>query len=74
MHAKPAAGRSGWSPAARATKPKPKGSTQVHFAKRKKFETRAGSAPRSMLNFLTSRNLTKMAVVKLRQRKRPLRG
>jgi hypothetical protein len=42
--------------------------------KRKKFETRAGSAPRNVLNFLTSHNLTKMAVVQLCQRNWPERG
>jgi hypothetical protein len=42
--------------------------------KRKKFETRAGSAPRNVLNCLTSHNLTKMAVVQLRQRNWPERG
>ena len=41
---------------------------------RSKFETRAGSAPRNVLNLLTSHNLTKMAVVQLRQRKWPERG
>jgi hypothetical protein len=41
---------------------------------RRKFETCAGSAPRNLLKFCTSHNLTKMAVVQLRQRKRPPRA
>jgi hypothetical protein len=41
---------------------------------RRKSETHAGSAPRNALNFLHSHNLTKMAVVQLRQRKWPERG
>jgi hypothetical protein len=41
---------------------------------RKKFETRADSAIRNILNFSTSHNLTKIAVVQLRERKWPERG
>ena len=41
---------------------------------RKEFVPRAGAIPCNMLNLLTSHNLTKMAVVKLRRRKRPLRA
>jgi hypothetical protein len=43
-------------------------------AGRKKFETRVDAAACNLLNPLISSNLTKMAVVQLRERKSPQRG
>ena len=60
----------------RPLQPNPNRRVRSEFtsAEREKFETRADLAPRNMLNFLNSYNLTKTAVVKLCRRKRPQRG
>jgi hypothetical protein len=64
-------------------KPVPRASTalfepRVRFKftppERSKFEMRAGLAAPNVLYFLILRNLTRMAVVRLRRRKRPLRA
>jgi hypothetical protein len=65
-----------WQRRIRYPSPDPNRRVRSRFTppERRKFETRAGFALPNILNFLTSHNLTKMAVVQLRRRKWPERG
>jgi hypothetical protein len=52
----------------------PKGSMQVHSARAEEVRNAGRLDPSYLLNYLNSCNLTKMAVVKLRERMLPERG